>query len=229
MNASTQQVRRAALLVLLCLAALCGKQTLLAFQPKPALRANTHSQIQHRQQLFPYVHSKPYGRANNKVYPGRADKYVLRAFPDPAIMPTFLEAITFNGVGAIGLALAKQKVLTPAGLVNAGILGLGLWTFLGKEGWLFCVMYLVLGSAVTKIRMKEKEALGIAEKRGGARGPENLWGSAATVREADHMACDARMNIVLLNCFVDCIIYNCHASYLQLSHPESSLTIKSTG
>eukprot|EP00607_Mallomonas_marina_P007757 CAMPEP_0182417124 /NCGR_PEP_ID=MMETSP1167-20130531/1530_1 /TAXON_ID=2988 /ORGANISM="Mallomonas Sp, Strain CCMP3275" /LENGTH=173 /DNA_ID=CAMNT_0024590435 /DNA_START=581 /DNA_END=1105 /DNA_ORIENTATION=+ len=28
--------------------------------------------------------------------------------------------------------------------------------------------------------MKEKEARGIAEARGGARGPENVWGSAAT-------------------------------------------------
>lgn len=28
--------------------------------------------------------------------------------------------------------------------------------------------------------MKEKEELGIAESRGGARGPENVWGSAAT-------------------------------------------------
>jgi len=40
--------------------------------------------------------------------------------------------------------------------------------------------YFVLGSAVTKIKMKEKEEAGIAEKRGGARGPENVWGSAGS-------------------------------------------------
>lgn len=38
----------------------------------------------------------------------------------------------------------------------------------------------MLGSAVTKIKMKEKEEAGIAEKRGGARGPENVWGSAGS-------------------------------------------------
>ena len=31
-----------------------------------------------------------------------------------------------------------------------------------------------------QVRSKEKEAAGIAEGRGGARGPENVWGSAAT-------------------------------------------------
>lgn len=36
----------------------------------------------------------------------------------------------------------------------------------------------MLGSAATRIGRAEKEAAGIAEKRGGARGPENLWGAA---------------------------------------------------
>ena len=39
--------------------------------------------------------------------------------------------------------------------------------------------YLILGSLVTKLKMSEKEKLGIAEKRQGQRGPENVWGSAA--------------------------------------------------
>ena len=42
------------------------------------------------------------------------------------------------------------------------------------------MLYLILGSIVTKVRQKEKEAEGIGEARGGARGPENVWGSAAT-------------------------------------------------
>ena len=40
--------------------------------------------------------------------------------------------------------------------------------------------YFVIGSSVTRIGMAEKEAAGIAEKRSGARGPENVWGSALT-------------------------------------------------
>ena len=42
------------------------------------------------------------------------------------------------------------------------------------------VIYLLFGSLVTKIGFKFKKAQGIAEKRDGRRGPENVWGSAAT-------------------------------------------------
>jgi uncharacterized protein (TIGR00297 family) len=38
--------------------------------------------------------------------------------------------------------------------------------------------YFLVGSAVTKIGFAKKEAEGIAEKRSGMRGPENVWGSA---------------------------------------------------
>jgi uncharacterized protein (TIGR00297 family) len=40
------------------------------------------------------------------------------------------------------------------------------------------MFYFFVGSAVTKIGIKQKEAAGIAEKRSGMRGPENVWGSA---------------------------------------------------
>ena len=41
-------------------------------------------------------------------------------------------------------------------------------------------MYLLAGSFVTKVKKAKKEAMGIAEARGGRRGPENVWGAAAT-------------------------------------------------
>ena len=97
-----------------------------------------------------------------------------------ALLPSFYEALLFNGIFSCALFASKQKSLTREGLWHSTFLGVGLWTFLGWKGWATCVSYLVLGSAVTKLRMKEKEALGIAEKRGGARGPENVWGSAFT-------------------------------------------------
>jgi uncharacterized protein (TIGR00297 family) len=40
------------------------------------------------------------------------------------------------------------------------------------------MFYFLVGSAVTRIGMAQKEAAGIAEKRSGMRGPENVWGSA---------------------------------------------------
>jgi uncharacterized protein (TIGR00297 family) len=41
------------------------------------------------------------------------------------------------------------------------------------------VSYLGLGTLVTRIGFRAKAAAGLAEARGGRRGPENVWGSAA--------------------------------------------------
>jgi len=87
------------------------------------------------------------------------------------------------GLNGVLFAIFRRKLfnmLTPEGFFHAFALGTGLWTTLGWRGWTLCVAYLFLGSAVTKIRFDEKEKRGIAEGRGGRRGPENVWGSAAT-------------------------------------------------
>mmetsp|Transcript_36216 Transcript_36216/g.55622 ORF Transcript_36216/g.55622 Transcript_36216/m.55622 type:complete len:348 (-) Transcript_36216:388-1431(-) len=78
------------------------------------------------------------------------------------------------------LSFKLKTMLTPVGLANAMILAIGLWSTLGWRAWSLCVLYLFLGQAVTKVRFAEKEKKGIAEGRGGRRGPENVWGSAAT-------------------------------------------------
>jgi len=68
-----------------------------------------------------------------------------------------------------------SSMLTPTGFANSFVLGTLLWNTLGWKGWSVCVVYLFLGQAVTKVRFAEKEKKGIAEKRGGRRGPENVW------------------------------------------------------
>ncbi len=90
----------------------------------------------------------------------------------------FQDSLLINGIGYSFLKDSSQKSLTKNGLVHSSILGVGLWTLLGFQAYLFCVSYLILGSIVTKIGIEEKEKLGIAEKREGMRGPENVWGSA---------------------------------------------------
>ena len=74
----------------------------------------------------------------------------------------------------------KIPLMTKSGWVSAGILGTILWGCLSWQGWMSVVIYLLFGSIVTKIGIKFKQEQGIAEKRGGRRGPENVWGSAAT-------------------------------------------------
>ena len=88
--------------------------------------------------------------------------------------------LAINGPLAIAGLATSQKALTKAGVIHATILGLLVWGSLGWRGYAIVAIYFLLGTSVTKIGMKEKEEKGIAEKRGGARGPENVWGSALT-------------------------------------------------
>ena len=90
----------------------------------------------------------------------------------------WLLAALING-GLIALA-QRLPLLTPAGWLHAAILGTVLWGTLGWRGWLAVVAYLLLGSAVTRLGLRSKQEWGLAEARGGRRGPENVWGSAAT-------------------------------------------------
>jgi len=96
--------------------------------------------------------------------------------PPPQDLHHWLLALALNG---LLIALAQRApLLTPSGWIHAGILGTLLWGALGWRGWLAVVAYLALGSLVTRLGLKEKSARGLAEGRGGRRGPENVWGSA---------------------------------------------------
>jgi Integral membrane protein DUF92 len=78
---------------------------------------------------------------------------------------------------ALFLLLRTQllTMLTPSGFVHAFLLGSGLWATIGWRGWSTCVLYLFLGQLVTKIKFQAKSDRGLAESRGGRRGPENVW------------------------------------------------------
>ncbi|MEH2416678.1 TIGR00297 family protein [Nostoc sp.] len=92
----------------------------------------------------------------------------------------WLVAVGLNTI-LLGLAgIAPKKLLTPAGLFHAWFLAILIWVTLGWQGYAVVMFYFLVGSGVTRIGMAEKEAEGIAEKRSGARGPENVWGSALT-------------------------------------------------
>jgi hypothetical protein len=91
-----------------------------------------------------------------------------------AIIP-LLPSFGINAVLFASLNSKLNKMLTPEGFFHALALGTLLWHTLGWRGWTTCVLYLLLGSLVTKVKFQEKEAMGIAEGRGGRRGPENVW------------------------------------------------------
>jgi uncharacterized protein (TIGR00297 family) len=91
--------------------------------------------------------------------------------------PWFVAIALNTLLGAIAWVIPK-KLLTPAGYLHAWLLGVLIWGTLGWAGYAIVMFYFLVGSAVTKIGIQQKEARGIAEKRSGMRGPENVWGSA---------------------------------------------------
>lgn len=95
-----------------------------------------------------------------------------------AVLIPWLVGVGINTVLAAIAWFAPKKLLTPAGLLHAWALGVIIWGTLGWRGYTVMMFYFLVGSAVTRIGLKQKEEEGIAEKRSGARGPENVWGSA---------------------------------------------------
>lgn len=73
---------------------------------------------------------------------------------------------------------SAPAILTPAGLLHALFLSIALFFLDGPAPYILTISFLILGSLATRLGRKQKEAAGIAEARGGARGPENLWGAA---------------------------------------------------
>jgi|TARA_B110000977_G_scaffold150526_1_gene190881 uncharacterized protein (TIGR00297 family) len=69
------------------------------------------------------------------------------------------------------------KGLTWPGVLNAWFLGTAACAAFGLGGYVLVCLYFVLGSAVTKLRLEQKQREGIAEARGGRRGVGSVWGS----------------------------------------------------
>ncbi len=96
---------------------------------------------------------------------------------------SFFSGIWFNSflINFLLIFFAQRlPFLTKKGWIHAGVLGTLLLGSIGWNGWVAVCIYLLFGTLVTKIGYKNKASRGIAEARGGKRGPENVWGSAAT-------------------------------------------------
>jgi len=96
----------------------------------------------------------------------------------PPVLIPWLVGVGLNTILLLIVAIVPKKLLTPAGIVNAWLLGVIIWGTLGWQGYIIVGFYFLVGSALTRLGSAQKEAAGIAEKRSGARGPENVWGSA---------------------------------------------------
>jgi uncharacterized protein (TIGR00297 family) len=90
----------------------------------------------------------------------------------------YLVGVSLNTILLIVAWITPKKLLTNAGLLHAWLLGVLIWGTLNWQGYVIVMFYFLVGSLVTRAGMAQKEAEGIAEKRSGVRGPENVWGSA---------------------------------------------------
>jgi len=103
-------------------------------------------------------------------------EFLVLASPDR--LQHWLMALLVNAV--LIAVVQRLPLLTPQGWVHAGVLGTVLLGSLDWPGWWAVVLYLAIGSLVTRLGFRRKQEQGLAEGRGGRRGPENVWGSAAT-------------------------------------------------
>jgi len=93
--------------------------------------------------------------------------------------PTWESSLLSNLlIFAIGSPLLVAG-LSLSGIVSAFLLGTLTWRAFGTSGFILVATYFVIGTAVTKLKIAQKEAEGVAEKRRGRRGPSSVVGSSA--------------------------------------------------
>ncbi|EEF30259.1 conserved hypothetical protein [Ricinus communis] len=93
--------------------------------------------------------------------------------------PTWQSALVNNVLIFILGSPILLSGLSLSGICAAFLLGTLTWRAFGPSGFLLVACYFVIGTAATKVKMAQKEAQGVAEKRKGRRGPGSVIGSSA--------------------------------------------------
>ncbi|KAI4323067.1 hypothetical protein L6164_022702 [Bauhinia variegata] len=93
--------------------------------------------------------------------------------------PTWQSALLSNLLIFIVGSPLLVTGLSLSGIGAAFLLGTLTWRAFGPSGFLLVATYFVIGTAATKVKMAQKEAQGVAEKRKGRRGPGSVIGSSA--------------------------------------------------
>jgi uncharacterized protein (TIGR00297 family) len=89
----------------------------------------------------------------------------------PGLHVVLLTALVLNvAVAAAGLL---AKTVTIGGAITGVAIGTIIYAGSGPRGWTLLLAAFVVASAVSRIGIARKESLGIAEERGGRRGPGN--------------------------------------------------------
>ena len=100
-----------------------------------------------------------------------------------------LGAVGFNSLLFAAGAEVLLKGLSLSGTAYAFGLGTLVFASLGWQGWIMVALYFVLGTAVTRLKLKDKQLEGIAEKQGGRRGLGSILGSAMAAAVCALLSC----------------------------------------
>ncbi|MEW6455272.1 MAG: DUF92 domain-containing protein [Acidobacteriota bacterium] len=102
-----------------------------------------------------------------------ADPFIFSLKKD-ILISNFLTGIFINLIFAIlGIAIRGVSI---SGFISGIFVGTGIYTFLGFSGFLILLLFFLIGTVSTKIGLKKKEKLHIAEERKGARSFKNVFG-----------------------------------------------------
>uniref|UniRef100_A0A2N9EHY9 Reverse transcriptase zinc-binding domain-containing protein n=1 Tax=Fagus sylvatica TaxID=28930 RepID=A0A2N9EHY9_FAGSY len=93
--------------------------------------------------------------------------------------PTWQSALLSNTLIFIVGSPILISGLSVSGIASAFLLGTLTWRAFGPPAFLLVAIYFVIGTGATKVKMAQKEAQGVAEKRKGRRGPSSVIGSSA--------------------------------------------------
>lgn len=113
---------------------------------------------------------------NADIDPGLLQRAIQLVQSSP---PTWQNAVLNNLlIFLLGYPILVSGLSFP-GIAAAFLLGILTWRAFGSSGFLLVASYFVIGTLATKVKMAQKEAQGVAEKRKGRRGPGSVIGSSA--------------------------------------------------
>ena len=75
----------------------------------------------------------------------------------------------------IGFASWKARLVDVSGLISGIVVGILIYIGLGYEGFIILFSFFLLGSVASKFKIKTKEKLGVAQKKGGQRGLKHVF------------------------------------------------------
>jgi uncharacterized protein (TIGR00297 family) len=87
-------------------------------------------------------------------------------------MSPLASAVLVNLIASV--LAGGARALRPDGLVAGFLVGVAVWWGAGAAGWALLFLFVLGGSALTKLGYRQKEALGAAQGRGGSRGAREV-------------------------------------------------------